>query len=136
MLGAAALGPAAAAASGSVRVTLGAPEVVIDYGRDSCPEAGGWDLPDVPARAFRTPLGDPDGEQCEKGHRRQGPRYRAETHSAVVIESHVSSPFTRSFATESLFVTPHGTVAAGQGRFRRERVRLFFPWQDMVAIPG
>lgn len=39
-----------------VRVeVVGEPEVVMRYRRDSCRAAGGWDLPDMPARAVRRP---------------------------------------------------------------------------------
>lgn len=39
----------------AVRVTLGRPEIVMDHSRDSCRQSKGLDLPDVHARAVRTP---------------------------------------------------------------------------------
>jgi hypothetical protein len=44
-------------AAANVRILLGAPELVFDYSTDTCRRAEGYDLPDVPARAFRTPDG-------------------------------------------------------------------------------
>jgi len=38
--------------AGAVRVSVGPPEVVMDYSRDSCAAAAGLDLPDVQARAL------------------------------------------------------------------------------------
>jgi len=40
----------------SVRVTLGQPEIVMDYSKDSCRRSQGLDLPDVQAHAVRSPL--------------------------------------------------------------------------------
>lgn len=41
----------------TVTVTLGQPEIVFDYSSMTCVQAGGLDLPDIPARAVRTPDG-------------------------------------------------------------------------------
>jgi hypothetical protein len=49
--------PAVAAPDLDVRVTLGTPEVVMDYSTMSCRRGGGMDLPDVQARAMRRPDG-------------------------------------------------------------------------------
>lgn len=61
---AAACGQAAAAAPGhrpaddiDVGVTIGTPELVMDYSAQTCRRAGGWDLPDVQAHAMRRPDG-------------------------------------------------------------------------------
>lgn len=41
-----------------VRAILGKPESVFDYSRDTCRAAGGYDLPDAPARAIRLGNGE------------------------------------------------------------------------------
>jgi hypothetical protein len=42
----------------NIRFNLGEPEIVFDYSRDTCRRAVGYDLPDTPARAVRTPDGN------------------------------------------------------------------------------
>lgn len=40
----------------SISVSVGEPELVMDYSTESCPRAGGYDLPDVQTRAVRSPI--------------------------------------------------------------------------------
>ena len=44
--------------SDSITVTLGSPEIVMDYSLDTCRRANGLDLPDIQARAVRSPINE------------------------------------------------------------------------------